>query len=59
MAEAIEYMDSISAEGYDPTRMSVMDGTQNNMLRLQLWSIGQCGVCLYCYFSPVHSDPEQ
>ena len=40
--------------------MGILDMTLNYLIvRLQSWSFGGCGVSLHCYYSQVHSDPEQ
>ena len=31
---------------------------KNLMVKLQLWSFGECGVPIHCHCSQVHSDPE-
>ena len=38
---------------------SVLDMTLNHLMaRLQPGRFGEYGVCLYCYGSQIHSDPE-
>ena len=59
-AEAVEYTDCTSAEGWDPPITSVLYVTLNNlMVRFhQCWSFGEYGVPLHCHRSRVYSDPE-
>ena len=55
-AGAVEYTDSISAEGYPP--MSVLDMIQIHLIvKLQSRSFVNYGVLLHCYYSQVHVDP--
>ena len=55
---AVEYIDCTSADGKKTT--SVLFMTLNNlMVRFQwCWSIGECGVPLYCHCTQIHSGPE-
>ena len=58
-AGTVEYTNCFSAEGLDPTPMSVLDMTLNYlMMRFQPWSFGECGVPLHCHCSQIHSGLE-
>ena len=48
-AGAIEYTDSTSAEGWDPTPTSVLDMTLNNLMKS--WSFVECRVHLHWHLS--------
>ena len=58
-AAAVEYTDCISAEGKNHLPTSVVDMTLYDLrVSLWSWSLRECGVPLYCHWSPVHSNPE-